>query len=62
LPFAASDAIFFAPYFFRPTAAATAAGLRAPDAFADFSTALKRAPLPNFAMAMLLQDSAALAG
>ncbi len=32
-----------------PTAAATAAGLEAPDFAAERSTALKRAPLPNLA-------------
>src|SRR5258706_1711711 len=50
LPAEAIAAIFFFPYFFRPTAAATAAGSRAPLAAALFSTALKRAPLPSLAL------------
>ena len=35
------------PYFFRPTAAATAAGFRAPDFAALAVTALKFAPDPG---------------
>jgi len=37
-----------------PAAAATAAGFLAPDFFASSSTFLKRAPEPNFALAIFL--------
>lgn len=50
LPAVAMDCILALPYFLRPMAAATAAGLLTlPRAAMDFVTALKRAPLPNFA-------------
>src|SRR5437867_1316911 len=51
-PFAASLAIFVAPYFFRPTAAATAAGLRAPDFLAAASTAANLPPAPSLALGL----------
>ena len=40
-----------APYFLRPAAAATAAGLRAPDVSASASTAANRPPCPSGAFA-----------
>lgn len=43
-PFAAIFAIFFSPYFLRPTAAATASGLRAPPFLAAAATAANRPP------------------
>src|SRR5262245_3250272 len=46
-PAAASLAIFLAPYFFLPAAAATALGFRAPLRRAEAVTALKRLPEPN---------------
>lgn len=46
-PAAAIFAIFFFPYFFLPTAAATALGSRAPDLRAEAATALNRFPVPS---------------
>lgn len=54
-PAFASAAIFAPPYFFRPTAAATARGLRAPDFAAEASTAANRLPVPSFGVFFLLR-------
>jgi len=52
-PAAAILAMRLAPYLALPAAAATAAGFLAPEAAAERSTALKRAPLPSLALAII---------